>query len=249
MPITSQNPSASAATQNRQRLLELFRSSPIPNDELLVNLGLYMRSGALARILFFDELYRKIVGIPGCVLEFGVWWGQTLVAMENLRAVHEPYNHQRHIVGFDTFSGYPTIGDNDRRSAIISEGVYKVADGYETYLAELVDYHEKENVLGHFKKHSIVKGDAKKTCPDWMAQNPQEFVALAFFDMALYEPTKVCLEAIKPRLISGSVVAFDELNHRDYPGETKAALEVLGIDDYAIANSSILPDRVFFTKR
>ena len=219
------------------------------DEELLVNLGFYMRSGALARLLFLDEIYRKIVGIPGHIFEFGVWWGQTVTTFENLRAIHEPYNHQRHIVAFDTFTGYPEVGDSDRRSDIISEGVYSVSENYEAYLQELLDYHEKENVMSHIKKHEIVKGDARQSAARWFAANPHAMVAMAFFDMALYEPTKACLEQIKPRLMPGSVVAFDQFNHKDYPGETRAALEVLGTEGYAIVNSSVLPDRVLFVKR
>jgi hypothetical protein len=79
-----------------------------------------------------------------------------------------------------------------------------------------------------------------------MKNHPETLVALAYFDMALYEPTKVCLEAIKPRLVKGSLVVFDELNHKDYPGETQAAIEVFGLDKYAIYRSKVLPDRVYF---
>lgn len=246
--ITSQTKSSDKALSNRERLFELFRNRPMNDEELLVNFGLYMRSGALAKILFLDEIYRRIVGIPGCVMEFGVWWGQSLAVFENLRAVHEPYNHQRHIIGFDTFAGYPEVGGKDKRSDIISEGVYAVNSGYEDYLAELIDFHEKENTMGHIKKHEVVKGDVREELPQWLARNPQSFVALAYFDMALYAPTKAALEAILPRLIKGSTIVFDELNHRDYPGETEAAMEVLGRDGFRIENSRILPDRVIFTR-
>jgi hypothetical protein len=249
MKITSQNKTAEKTAVNRERLFKLFAQRPMNDEELLVNLGLYMRSGALAKILFLDELYRKVVGIPGHICEFGVWWGQSITTFENLRAIHEPYNHQRHIIAFDTFTGYPEIGDKDRRSDIISEGVYSVTQNYETYLAELVDYHEKENVMSHIQKHEIVKGDARETSRRWFGDNPQALVAMAFFDMALYEPTKACLEQIRPRLVPGSVVAFDELNHKDYPGETRAALEVLGTVDFDVVNSRVLPDRVLFIKR
>jgi hypothetical protein len=218
----------------------------MPDNELLVNLGLFMRSGALAKILFLNEIYEKIVNIPGSIFEFGVWWGQSLAVFENLRAVHEPYNHTRRIFGFDTFTGYPAISCGDRRSEIISEGVYGVTENYEGYLSELLDYHEKENVMAHIKKHVLIKGDASVTCPEFMKNHPETLVALAYFDMALYEPTKVCLEAIKPRLVKGSLVVFDELNHKDYPGETQAAIEVFGLDKYAIYRSKVLPDRVYF---
>lgn len=248
MKITSQNKSAKKILANRERLFDLFRRRPMSDEELLVNLGLYMRSGALAKILFLDEIYRRARKIPGCIMEFGVWWGQTLTTMENLRAIHEPYNHQRHIIGFDTFTGYTEIGSKDRPSELITEGVYRVSEGHERYLADILDFHEKENVMGHIEKHEVVKGDVRVTLPDWLDRNPQAFVALALFDMALYEPTKLSLTAIAPRLIKGSLVIFDELNHKDYPGETEAAMEVLGSSQFSIENSTILPDRVIFTK-
>jgi len=247
-PITSQNKTDDKISNNRQRLFHLFKNRPMNDEDLLVNLGMYLRSGALAKILYLDEIYRKIVGIPGHVMEFGVWWGQSITTFENLRAVHEPYNHQRRIIAFDTFTGYPEVGEKDIRSDIIGEGVYKVNSGYEKYLEELVDFHEKENVMGHIKKHEIVKGDVREALPQWLKQNPHAFVSLAVFDMALYEPTKAALEAIKPRLIKGSVIAFDEMNHKDYPGETEAAKEILGLEDFRIENSKTLPDRVLFTK-
>jgi len=246
--ITSQNKSSDKVISNRERLFELFKNRPMSDEELLVNLGLYMRSGALAKLLFLDEIYKRIIGIPGSVMEFGVWWGQSIAVFENLRAIHEPYNHQRHILALDTFTGYPEVGTKDKRSEIITEGVYKVNSGYETYLADIIEFHEKENVMSHIKKHEVIKGDVRETLPQWLTTNPQAFVALAFFDMALYSPTKAALEAIVPRLIKGSIIVFDELNHKDYPGETQAALEILDLDKFRIENSTILPDRVIFTR-
>jgi hypothetical protein len=57
---------------------------------------------------------------------------------------------------------------------------------------------------------------------------------LAYFDFDLYKPTKECLEAIKPRLTKGSVVAFDELNDPDSPGETLALMEVFGLENITL---------------
>ena len=62
-------------------------------------------------------------------------------------------------------------------------------------------------------------------------------MSLAFFDFDLYEPTKVCLEAIKDRLTKGSIVAFDELNHPDFPGETLALKDVFGLSKYKLHRS------------
>ena len=45
----------------------------------------------------------------------------------------------------------------------------------------------------------------------------------------MYKPTKECLEIVKSFLIKGSVLAFDELNDDDSPGETIALKEVFGL--------------------
>lgn len=242
--ITSQNPSSEKVLQAREKLFQLFRDRPMTDEELLVNLGMFMRSGPLARLLFMNEIYQQILPVPGSIFEFGVWFGQSLVLYENLRAVYEPYSVRR-VVGFDTFEGYRAIGQNDVRSEIITEGVYKVAEGYESYLGELLNYHEAENVMSHVKKHLVVKGDASVTCPAYLEQHPETVVALAYFDMALYEPTRKCLTAIMPRLVKGSIVVLDEFGHPDYPGETKAVMETFDLKRSAIRRSRFLPDRTY----
>lgn len=246
---TSQIEAATRATEVRKELLRLFNEHPLPTEELLVNLGLFIRSGSLARLLFLDEIYQKILPIPGILCEFGVWWGQTLTVFENLRAVYEPYNYTRRIVGFDTFEGMKNITAADTRSGRISEGVYGVPSDYMTFLDELLSYHQQENPMAHINKHELVKGDATATTGNWFGTHPEVLVALAFFDMALYEPTRAALLAIKPRLIKGSVVVFDQLCNRDYPGETRAALEILGAADFEIERSRYLPDRTIFVRR
>src|SRR5262245_10293245 len=98
-----QSRASSGQNEARQTLLNLFDRCPIPQLGLLVNLGLYMRSSVLAKTLYVNELYQKIVNIPGAIMEFGVWWGTNLALFESLRAIYEPYNHARKVVGFDTF--------------------------------------------------------------------------------------------------------------------------------------------------
>ncbi|MFQ1824408.1 hypothetical protein ACK35A_20095 [Aeromonas veronii] len=71
-----------------------------------------------------------------------------------------------------------------------------------------------------------------ETLPAYLARQPETMVALAYFDFDLYEPTRRCLELIKPHLTKGSVLAFDELNWPAFPGETLALKE--GLDRYAI---------------
>lgn len=54
---------------------KMFKNTPIPDDELLSNLGLYLNRQTLSRILYMHELYRKIINVHGVTIEFGVRWG------------------------------------------------------------------------------------------------------------------------------------------------------------------------------
>lgn len=234
--------------REREKLFELFSQRPMSDEDVLTNTGLFTRASVLAKQLWINELYTKILPIPGIVVEFGVWWGQTLAMCSNLRAIYEPYNHVRKVVGFDTFTGYSSFSDKDAPSAEIQPGGYSVGDDYPRYLEQLLSYHERENVLGHMRKFELVRGDVTATAPAYFNSHPETIVALAVFDLALYEPTKKCLEAIAPRLVRGSILAFDQLGATEAPGETVAFAEVCGgLGRHAIHRSQFLPDRCYVT--
>ncbi|PID38687.1 MAG: crotonobetainyl-CoA--carnitine CoA-transferase [Proteobacteria bacterium] len=225
----------------RAAFFKLFRDCPIPAEEQLMNLGLFLKRQDLSRLLFFHDLYQKIINVHGVIIEFGVRWGQTLALMQSFRGIYEPYNYNRKIIGFDTFSGFPGVSEQDGAAAVVTEGAYSVTDGYENYLAQVLDYHEQQSPISHLKKYELVVGDATVELPRYLEEHPETVVALAYFDLDLYEPTRACLEALKPHLTRGTVLGFDELNFPSFPGETIALREVLGLDRYAIQRSPHLP--------
>ncbi|MDP4093173.1 MAG: TylF/MycF/NovP-related O-methyltransferase [Bacillota bacterium] len=225
---------------NREKFFQIFKESPIPEDELLANIGLYIKRQTLSRIFFMNELYQKIINIHGSIIEFGVRWGQNMALFENLRGIYEPYNYNRKIIGFDTFKGFPGVTDKDKKDKF-KKGDFGVTNEYELYLEKVLDYHESESPIPHIKKHDIVKGDATVTLKKYLEENPETIVAFAYFDFDIYEPTKVCLELIRDHLVKGAVIGFDELNVHDYPGETLALKEVLGIKNFKINRSQLCP--------
>ena len=246
---TGESKSTGAQMEHREVLYRLFKERPMPDDQLMICLGLFMRSSAVAKMLFLNELYDLIIDKPGVIVEFGTWWGQNLVVFENLRALREPFNASRRVIGFDTFEGYANISDKDRRSDTITEGGYKVSGGYESYLDALLQYHEENSVLKNLRKTELIKGDVVSTAPAYFQQHPEMIVSLAYFDMALYEPSKAAFEAIRAHLISGSVVMLDEFNSREYPGETVAFREVMGDLDFDFRKSRYMTDRTIAVLR
>ncbi len=223
----------------RVAFMQQYASSPLPDTEQLQNLGLYINRPALSRLLFMHELYQKIVDVHGVIMEFGVRWGQNLVLFSNFRGIYEPYNYNRKIIGFDTFSGFPSVDEKD--GTMVAAGDYGVTANYDDYLAALLDYHESESPIAHKQKYQLIKGDATNSFAQYLTDHPETIVAFAYFDFDIYLPTRHCLELLLPRLTKGSVLAFDELNCPEFPGETIALLEVIGLSKYAIKRSPLNP--------
>ncbi|OUQ90225.1 crotonobetainyl-CoA--carnitine CoA-transferase [Brevibacillus brevis] len=223
--------------QTRQELLDLFINSPIPKNEMIDHMGLYVHRQMLSRMLFLNDIFQQILNVNGVIMEFGVRWGTNLAIYEALRGIYEPYNYTRKIVGFDTFEGFPSVNEKDGTDSIIKKGAYAVTEGYEEYLENLLFTRQKLSPLNHINKFELVKGDATQTLKKYLEEHPETIISLAYFDFDIYEPTKVCLELILERVTKGSIIAFDELNYPAFPGETLALLEVLGINKYQIRRS------------
>lgn len=222
---------STAERQVRDEFIEHFRKCPIPDDQLLSNLGLFLNSKNLARILFMNHLYQQIVDVPGIVAEFGVRWGQNLALFAALRGIYDTFNRHRKIVGFDTFEGFPDVSENDGHSDMIRRGNLAVTEGYAAYLEDIMQFQEKDNPLSHIRKFELRAGDASIEIETYLTEHPETIIALAYFDFDLYEPTLRCLQAIRPHLVKGSVLGFDELNDPDSPGETLALKEVFGLNN------------------
>jgi hypothetical protein len=225
--IMVQTHSANAEIERRGSFHQLYRESPIPDSEQLQNVGLFTSRQVLSRTLFLHSMYQEIISVPGIVIEFGVRWGRDLVAFSNFRGIYEPFNYTRRIVGFDTFEGFPSVHRADTAGGIAALGGYATTQGYESYLGEVMSYHESESPLSHICKYELIKGDVSETVPTFFARHPETLVALAYFDLDLYEPTLAALKAVLPHLTKGGVLGFDELNYPEFPGETLALSEVL----------------------
>lgn len=228
---------AKSQAENREELISLFQNNPLPGDELMRNLGLFLNPADLRKFLFINDLYRMNLGIHGVIMELGVRWGQNLNLFQSLRSIYEPFNYSRHILGFDTWEGFPSVHEKDGKALNVGKGGYSVSERYEEFLEQVLRNLEKESPLDHMKKFELIKGDASVELKKYLDAHPETIISLVYFDFDIYEPTKKCLELIRPYLTKGSIIGFDELNQPKFPGETIALREVLGLDKYSIRRS------------
>jgi hypothetical protein len=176
---------------------------------------------SIGKLLFYNEVYKRILGVPGVICEFGVHWGGTAAVLANLHLCYEPYNLSREYYGFDTFSGFPA---DPKDGEFGKAGLFNVPEHYMKLLGHMLELHNARGFVLH-------QGDASETVPAWIKDNPAAIISLAILDFDIYQPTRDVLEAIIPRLVKGSVLVFDKLNHPHWPGETTAVNEVLGLNN------------------
>jgi hypothetical protein len=220
--------------QARADLTELFASRPIPDEDLLDHIEVFMRPQRIGEILALNAIYEEIIDVHGTIIEFGVRWGRHISVFNALRTYYEPTNFYRKIVGFDTFQGFLEPSPEDGASDRVFSGSMAVTPDYAAYLEKILALHEAETSMSHIRRFELCPGDAPAELEKYLARNPDTIVALAYFDMDLHDPTLACLDLLRPHMPAGSVLAFDELMHPDFPGEAIALKSAVDITKHRI---------------
>ncbi len=182
------------------------------------NFYLSCDNSRFGKILAHYELFKMVNGLPGAMVECGVYKGASFARFAGFRNIFgNPLSHK--LIGFDTFGKFPETKYADdkkyRKRLIDGSGVESIS---------------KEQLLEVFKNKGIdknvelVEGDVVKTVPEYLKQNPHLKISLLNLDVDIYEPSVTILKYLWPRIVRGGVLILDD--YGVFPGETKAA------DDY-----------------
>lgn len=210
------------------RLEELAQQSQTSFVEKAANFPLWAPRQNVARFLAQWEIYREhVLPVHGSIIEGGVAFGGGLMAWAHFASILEPVNHTRRVIGFDTFSGFPSMAKEDERAESGLAYAGGMAAPVDAEIARLAELHDTNRAVGHIPRVELVKGDAFQTIPAFVKANPHLVVALLTLDFDIFAPTLIALESFLPLMPKGAVVVFDELNCKDWPGETQAALNLL----------------------
>jgi len=205
----------------------IFLECADPVEIRLENFPKYVRRQHLKRFLAMYEVMKLVLPVKGSIVECGVYRGFGLMSWAKLSAILEPENLTRRVYGFDTFEGFPAVSQQDAGRQTPLRGDLH-ADSYDELL-KLIKEYDADRFLGHLPKVELVRGDIAQTVPAFLAAHPHLVVSLLFLDCDLYESTKVALEHFLSRMPRGAVLAFDELDNPQWPGETLAAMEAVGL--------------------
>ena len=187
----------------------------------------------ISKCLAHYEIYKKIIDLPGDVIEFGVYKTASLVRLATFRKILEN-DYSRKIIGFDAFGKFPHNSKNiDSDKEFIHKFEKEGGDG--------LSLREVQSILDHkqFDNIELVQGDVLETLPNWLSLNPQCRVALLHLDMDVYAPTKYVLDELWERVVVGGIVIFDDYNSVE--GET------LAVDEFVKTKGLKLTKNRFYT--
>jgi hypothetical protein len=158
------------------------------------------------------ELFKKIVNVPGYIVECGSNTGNHLMLLALFSTVLEPYAINRKLISFDTFDGFRSI--NEKEDGNLSSKDFSDSD-YDL-LGECIEIYDMNRNLAHMEKINLIRGDATKTIPEWIKQNKEAVISLLYLDFDIYEPTLVALDCLFDLVPRGGVIAFDEFSYENF---------------------------------
>ena len=195
----------------------------------------------IAKLLAHYELYRKIVHLPGAVIEAGVYKGASLMRFAAFRATLEN-DHSRPLIGFDAFGSFP-------RSDVSGEEDRDFIDKFENAGGPGIS---KDALTALFAKKGYAnlelhEGDIFDTLPAYLRQNPAAKVAFLHLDLDVYEPTAFALQTLVPHMVRGGLIVLDDYGL--VKGATVAAdalcadlnLEIRKLTNYEIPAYIVMP--------
>jgi hypothetical protein len=180
----------------------------------------FLLNGELDRftkLLARYELFKKVIDLPGDIVEGGVFKGGGVLYWARLIQVFNPLSARR-VVGFDTFGGYPdsTSRDYDKRTG---EHFLTGSNYTEGSPEEIL---RRASTLGLSNRIELIQGDSTKTIKEYARTNPGFRIAILNLDFDIYEPTAVALQELYPLVVPSGIIILDEYGSRGW-GESEAA--------------------------
>jgi hypothetical protein len=147
-------------------------------------------------------------GVDGAFVECGVWKGGCAAVMA---AVGEQYSRKRAIHLFDSFEGLPEPTELDGADAVQYSGG-RSAGQLSSVNQCVASYQDVLDLLRRLEIDleavNFHKGWFQETLP--LVKNHMPPIAILRLDGDWYESTKVCLESLYDRVVSGGFVILDD---------------------------------------
>ncbi len=173
------------------------------------------KTSRISKFIYHYEIYKKILNIPGDILEFGVFKGASFSKFLSFRKILENQD-SRKIVGFDDFGIFTAKGSIEDKN---------FAKKFHKTLGKGSDDKKLDALLkkNNHENFELVKGDVVKTLPNYIKKNSGFKIALLHLDLDIFRPTKFVLNKLFSRMQKNGIILIDD--YGEIQGATKAVDE------------------------
>lgn len=185
----------------------------------------YVDRESLPRFLAHYELFKQVIDVPGCIVELGVFRGNSLFTWANLLETFCPFDTSRRVYGFESFEGLPSFSTEDGN---LRPSVGKCPESFKgsrTEVEILVELYNRRLSVPGSQRLSIVAGKIEDTLSSFLDSHPGLMVSLLHVDLDLYAAVKHSLGLLFDRVIHHGIICFDDYGSDLWPGETRAVNE------------------------
>lgn len=171
----------------------------------------------IGKLLYHYEIYKKIINVPGDIIECGVFKGISLTRFLTYRSILEN-NFSRKVYGFDSFGKFPSAKNQSDK---------KFIKMWKNLAGDSISKDELHKILleKKFENFELIKGDVLKTIPNFIKDRNNTIIALLHLDMDVYRPTKYVINKLFDKMSSNGIILIDD--YAAVAGATKAINEFL----------------------
>ncbi len=217
-PIKKFSPEDAAYFERRNRFTEKYSDAGF--SFIADNWPMMAGTVNIARSLAIYDLVKRVSDLPGHFCELGCWNGTNLIYLAKLAQLTKPRSYTE-VFGFDAFAGLQVFDEKDGGAVQAGRGKYK---GNPELLRDALKWHGLEDTV------RVVEGNIEQSLPAFLEERKDVRFSFVYLDTDLYPSIRCGIELLYPKLLKGGIMAFDEYNLEDWPGETSAVHDVLGED-------------------
>jgi len=219
------------------------------------------------RMIFFKNHFKKNLSIPGDYFEFGVYQGSSLISVallfKKLGIKRKVYGFDS-FQGFPSYHKYDDFKNFKRllKKKLITKSHYKDVKSFKSIKIFLGRLSKKNNFFHpksissskDFSNNSysnlikkikflklnniqLIKGDFKKSIPNFFKKNPNKKIFAANIDCDLYNSYKIVFDYSWKRLSKNGIIYLDEYYSLKFPGARIAS-------DQFFKQKKILPKKI-----
>ena len=202
---------------------------PIEATEEIINIINISKKFSMTgekRMYLLCEAVRQVKekNLKGDFVECGVWKGGNIILLNKLCEI---YNLDKKIYAYDTFDGMsePEVVDKDYKNnlaqVLMNENVKSSKNDNIHCFSSYDEVHQNVNKFSNTSNVKFIKGKVEDTLK--IKSNLPAEISILRLDTDFYSSTKIELETLYERLVSGGILIIDDYGH--WQGARKAVDE------------------------